>query len=802
MIIRSFLVLAIRNFRKQLAFNLAGLAGLILGITFFMLISLYVFEELSYDNFHVNGDRVYRVHQLMKGENKTIDAAVTASALGTYLKRDFNEIEDFATIYHFDNFYFYDLDGKKSDPIQNAYFASPDFFNVFSYPLRTEKDSFLLTNPFSIVLSEDVAVSYFKIEDPLGKKIKIASGYEVEVTGIIPKSDYKSHLQPDILVSMSLMDSIFRNNRAYENLGSFDYTYNYLLSKDGVNAREFEEKINRNIDDYQIDQYKGKASFSLMNISDIHLNSHKEWEIQPNGNKLYIYCFTGVAILILFLASLNYVNLSLNKSLKRRKEVGVRKVCGATRKDIAFQFFSESYIYIVIATGISWLLSLILLPQFNSILGTNYQSSLWFNFWLLVVVVFTIVLVGFLSSLYPTLFLARMESNSIFKSSFPHLSRRRFSLIKILLIVQLTMTGVLLTIIVIMKDQLSYLNNFDLGFNQENVLVVDIEKMVRSHIPEFLDALNKSPDITATASSSFSIAEPQSADIFRFETSKGVVPLTVNANAVNYTFVSLLEIPLVSGRYFLPPEEEEPGSAIIVNETLVKALNWDKDGGAIGKKVGYPFSDDLRGTVVGVVKDFHAQSLHEKIKPTILVNWNFKNHLVFVRYKSDAKLSVVVQNVKEQFGKVFDDTYFKYTILKSDIAANYKEDIMREKLLTTCTFIILVIAIIGVVSYVSFDCRRREKEIAVRKVSGASDHVLFLYLLKDYVTLALLAIAVIVPVSYFLSLSWLSYYPYKMDILFVHLIFPCVFILILVLLTISFKVYRTSKVNPAALMNT
>jgi putative ABC transport system permease protein len=801
MLIKSYIVLAIRSFRKQLYFNLAGITGLVLGLTFSMLISLYVFDEGSYDTLHSNSDRIYRVHQMMKGENKVIDGAVTSSALGTYLKRDFNEIEDFATIYHFDNFYFYDTKGVKLDPIQSAYFASPNFFNVLSYPLVAKKDSGILSHPFSIVMSEDAAKKYFGEKNPLGQKIRIASGYEMEVTGVLSKTRYKSHFVPEILVSMNLMDSIFRNNKAYENLGSFDYTYNYLLLKSGVDASDFERKLNESIDKFQIDLYKGKASFTLMNINDIHLNSNKQWEIQPNGNKLYVYSFVCVAIFILFLASLNYINLALNKSLKRRTEVGVRKVCGATRQTVGFQFFSESYVYVFISSAISWLLSLYLLPYFNSILGKDFHSSLWLNFSLIAAVILTITLVGFLSSLYPALFLARMESSVVFRSPFPHLSRKRFSLMRILLILQLTVTGVLITIIVVMKDQLSYLNNYDLGFNQENVLVIDIEKLVRSRVPEFMASLNRLPHITATASSSFSIAEPQSSDVFRFQTTAAVVPVAVNANAVNYTFASLLEIPLVSGRYFLSPQEEEPGAAILVNETLVKTLKWEEDGGAIGKKVGYPFSDGLTGTVVGVVKDFHAQSLHEKVKPTILVNWNFKNHLVMVKYNQKAELSNIIQSVETEFRKVFKDTYFKYSVLKQDIAANYKEDVMREKLLTACAFVILAIAILGIVSFVSFDCKRREKEIAIRKVNGASDLTLFLFLLKDYIMLAVAAIIIILPLSYVLAKAWLQNYPYRIDMASSQVLWPCGLIFFLVLATILFKVVKTAKANPASVMN-
>lgn len=802
--IRNYLKIAFRNLITHKIYTLLNVIGLTIGLTCFAFIAMWVRDEWSYDRFNENADRIYRVVGTVSSDSEVFEQAVTAAAMGPALKNDYPEVENFVRLDKNDAIA---KKGNQQFVEDEIILTDPSFFDVFSYKLTKGDPETALKEPYSIVLTESKAQKYFPNEDPIGKTLDFVlydstgKGVPYKVTGVIPDAPKNAHFTFNFLVSFETIIAFDRRNYYSDNVWGDNSYYNYVMLTKGSDSKAFEAKLPQFKAKY-LDplsrKYGGKwgADYSIQPLTDIYLKSHRRYEINPTSSMTNLYIFGTVGLFILLIAGINYMNLATARSVQRAREVGVKKVMGALRSQLVGQYLLEAIMLSISALVLALALCYFLQPAFYQI--TNKDISLFNSPVLMAFMAGIALLLGVLSGIYPAFFISSYQPTTVLKGSFAT-SGKGVWLRKSLVVFQFTITIVLMVGIFVINSQMSFIKNKDLGFSKDALLTITAypNEGVYKGIEVFRNDILKSPYVKdLTTSNSILVGGlgnngTQTVDNMGKEIRSNTYRLMVD-----YNYVNTLGIKLLAGRNF---SREFPSDArtdstqnYILNEAAVNAFGWETPEKAIGK----PFNmSGRRGKVVGIVKDFHFNSLQHKVEPMamLLRGQNFSRVILKIDMLEAQK---AIATIESEWKKHFPDALFMYDFVDKRLGEQYAAEARFSKIFLYFSILSVLIACLGLYGLTSFATEQRTKEIGIRKVLGASVLSVTTLITKDFIKLVMVAITIASPIAWYFMNQWLQDFNYRIEMQWWFFIIAGIVAVAIALLTVSYQAIRAALMNP------
>jgi putative ABC transport system permease protein len=794
--IKNYLKTAWRNLVKNKFYSVLNIAGLTTGITSCILIFLYVQFELSYDKYNKQSKNIYRLTELLHLPKEDRPQAVTSPIMAPIFQSKFPEIKK--SVRFINSGRVLSVNQKKIYKTRMVY-SDSSLFDVFTFPMLKGQPSSALINPYSIVLTEATAKKYFGEEEPLGKTMQVSDTINVTVTGIIKNVPDNSHLTFDCVLSASTLYEL--NNRQVDSNWFNNSVYSYLLLPENYTATQLESKINAFAHKEMEEEKKTSGlwyDFKLQPLESIHLRSHIGSEIRPNSDISYVYIFSAAAVLILIIACCNFINLATARSLNRSKEIGLRKVIGAKRIQLGFQFLGESFLFAVIAGILTLALVVTLLPHFNSFTGKSMPLNVFSNRSLLLIFSAIIICTGLIAGLYPALLMSSFAPINALRGAIRH-GWQDIILRKGLVIFQFTIAIILIAGTGTVLQQLRYMQSRKLGLNKDQLVEIGIKYADLSKGQTLINELTKKTGVVNATLTDFSFKEGIS--------NIAVLPEGASRNeitsqpviAVDYDFLKTFQIPLVAGRDFSRSFSKDPDEAFIVNEAAVKTFGWKKPTDAIGKNMDWGLGK--KGKVIGVVKDFNFKSLHDEIKPLVIhINPDWYR-FVAIKIKPDG-VSQTLKDIEKTWNGVASNSPFTYSFLDEDFGNLYKEEQNLQSVLTLFTVLSLFVACLGLFGLAAFTIKQRFKEIAVRKVLGGSVYGITTLLSKQFIQLVLISAAIAFPLSWWGMHKWLEAFAYRVNIGWQIFILAGVITLLIALLTVSVQAIKAAIANPVKSLRT
>lgn len=786
----NYLKIALRYFKRHRIYSSINIAGLAIGLTCCILIFLYVQYELSYDKFHKNADDIYRVVIKWKGDMSPISNIrnTTPGALKASIAENFPEVLKSTRAFRYGG-----IINKEEKIIneRNITYADPEFLDIFTYPLLSGDSKTALNEPFSILLTSDMADKYFGVDNPMGKLLNVDNN-DYKITGILENTPKNSHYPFDFLASFNTLYTIYRSE---ENINAWNQGNNmwnpYILLPDNHNPAELEKKLLPFIKKYMGEDTNGE--FLLQALTSIHLHSNINHEIEANGDIRNIYIFSAIAFFIMLIACLNYMNLSTARSSKRAKEIGVRKVVGANREGLVKQLISESLFYVIIAFGISIVLVKILLPLFNSLIDRELEYGLLLNVHSIAYISGLMILVGFISGSYPAFFLSSFKPLSTLRGTFSSGSNRPSVFRNTLVIVQFSISVVLIVCTIVMFNQMNFIKKKDLGFSKDHIIYSYGETALRSNFEAFKNELIKNPKIREVYTSGELPITILSNSRPLFEGKTEREEYRVYCNAVDYNFLEFFNIEVIQGRGFSKEFGNDVAGTYLISETFAKMSGWKNP---IGKKLNVMHGGEPR-EVIGVFKDFHNTSLHLNLEPMALYLSTPERPRGYFAIKINSDdIKATLSFLEEKFIEFSPDYPFSYTFLDERVDRMYKSEQRLGTSFNYFSFIALFIACLGMFGLASFAAEQKIKEIGIRKVFGASVSKIVLLLLKKFILLVVLANIIAWPLSYYAMNKWLQNFAYKVNI-DPGIFFMAGFLaLIIALFTVGYQALKAATANP------
>ncbi|HEX5169991.1 MAG TPA: ABC transporter permease [Cyclobacteriaceae bacterium] len=794
--IRNYLVLAYRNIIKSKFFSLINILGLSLGMAACLLIIQYVMHEYSYDNFYDKKDRIYRIQQdrFDKGKLST-QWADGCSAVGQAMKENLPEVEEYvrmrggSAILSVGDVFF------KED---HAYFASEAFFSVFSIRLLEGEMDEVLKRPYTLVLSATTAKKYFGDENPLGKTMKFNGRNDFEVTGVFEDFPENSHMKPDVLYSFETM--IKWAGEEIRTAWQWDGFYNYILLKQGTDPKVFESKLPAFVDKQageQLKKFDAGMAFHLQPIFNIHLDSDYIGEFEANGDRMSVEFLTVIAAFILFIAWINYINLSTAKSVERAKEVGLRKAMGGYRSQLVRQFLFESTLLNIVAFAVAILMVFLVLPYFNELAGRNIGFSLLVkrDFWIVLVLVIGTGIV--LSGLYPAFVLSGYKPVDVLKGKFST-SWRGLYLRKTLVIFQFVATVILLVGTFTVYRQISFMRDQKLGVDIDQTLVLrgpaSTDSTYVTRYDVFRNSLLTNSEIkTVTASTAIPGMQPWwNAGGIRLISQGEEDSKQYRVIGSDYDFVDAFNLALVAGRKFSREFPNERKS-VLFNESGIKVLGFENPEEVLDKEIFF-WGDTFR--IVGVLKDYHQESLKKAYDPLIFRFIPDASQFYSIKLNA-ASVHETIDMVKDKWSATFPGNPFDYFFLDDHYNKQYQADLQFGTIAGLFSGLAILIACLGLFGLSSLTAVQRTKEIGVRKVLGASITSIVLLMGKNFFLLVVIAIVAASPVAWFVMNQWLEGFANRINMSWWLFAIPGFTVIMIAMTTIGFHTIRTARVNPS-----
>jgi putative ABC transport system permease protein len=794
--LKNYFNIAIRNIKRHKGYTFLNVAGLAIGIASCLLISFFIKNETGYDSYHESAERIYRVAIDIQSRAGNRFFAQTSAPLAPALKKDFPQVEKAIRIWR-QNGKLVTYGSKKSFYEDNFFFADPEIFDVFDLPLTKGDVKSVLSKPFTVVITSDAASKYFGREEPIGKILTI-NNKDYEVSGVIQKIPYNSHLTFNLITSLASVENEgwYKEYEIGENWFSTMF-YTYIKLKEKTNIEELERRIATAANPYVGKELKEAGSnyhYILQPLKDIHLHSHFRDEAQIPGNAINVYIFTAVAILILLIASLNYINLTTAQSANRAKEVGVRKVIGATKKPLVFQFMGESLLLTLLALVLAIIIVAITRPLFETLSGYSFNSNLIFSPVFYLVVIGLTILLGIMAAIYPALFLSSFRPVKVLSGKLS-LGVKGGKLRQILVTGQFTISIILIVGTIIVFKQLNFMKEQNLGFNKEQVLILPVRggTNIADRYEQIKNEFTKNPSIVgATISQSTPGEEVPNYKIW-LEGETDDKSQDMYYLFTDFDFLETYQIGMVAGRPFDKTIKTDATSAFIINEKAVKAFGWSSPEVAIGKTLATGFG--RKGTIVGVYKDFHYRALQAPIEPLVMAINEGQFHNISLRLKTE-DVSTTLSFVRNKWQELFPNTPYEYSFLDQQFDQQYKSDENTGRTFLVFTCIAICIACLGLFGLSTFVAQQRTKEIGVRKVLGASVAAIAALLSKDFVKLVVVAFLIAVPASYILINNWLESFATRIAIDWQIFAIAGIAILAITLITISFQSIKSALADP------
>ncbi|HRP54593.1 ABC transporter permease [Agriterribacter sp.] len=795
---RNHLTTALRTIRRNKIFSGINILGLALGLAAFWLIVLYIADELSYDRYNANAERIVRVAQHARWSDNNIHVALTSAPFAPALKTAFPEIEDAVRINtEGGGIITY---GDKSIKQGDIVFADKSLLYIFSYNFLYGNAASALSHPNSVVLTNSLAIKLFgNAEKAFNQTIYFDKNFPATVTAVIKDIPDNSHLRFSAVRPFPAEDA--------DNWQNFSI-YTYLLLKKGADHTELEKKLPAfaagtiqkimGITDYKME---------LQPLTSIHLHSNLGYELSTNGNINRVYIFAAIAMLILIIAMINYMNLTTALSASRIKEIGVRKAIGSGKRSIAGMFITEAVLVTCIAALIATFIVSLTLPLFNELTAKELPANRFGILNTILCLITFSLLTGFINGIYPSLFLARFKPVPALKGE---LGRQSGSILfrKSLLVFQFVITVVMIAGAVIIYQQLQYALHTNLGFNKDEVLTFHIDdKKVRDQVPALKSQLLQSPLIKSVAAAGNPIGNNNlGGNGYKYEENNGAASdhtKIAQELMVDADFVNTMEIKLIEGRNFSDAMPADQSGSVLVNETLVRELGWKEP---VGKQI-LKASDDDGNTapkkVIGVIKDFHTYSLQHKIEPLVMVMppaaSDEDNLYVRIAKGKIPQGLAYIDKVYRRFDKTNQATY---SFLDQNFAKQYKAEEKQGQIALLFSILAVFIACLGLFGLATFSASQRIKEIGIRKVLGASVAGIVILLSKDFLKLVLIALCIAVPIAWYAMNKWLEDFAYRIELGGSVFIIAGITALAIALLTVSFQAIKAAVANPVKSLRT
>ena len=812
--LKNYLRIAVRNLAKYKLISFINLFGLTVGLACCLLILSYILHETSYDRYNRKADRIWRVTRSFNNKDGIVSLHLGAVAppFGPLLQNDFPDIQKVTRLLPINN-----TPMRYQDKIFNEkdlFFADKNFFGVFDVNLLQGNPQTALADPFSILLTETTARKYFGDADPINKVIRMNNQFNFKVTGIFQPFPSAAHLHPEVLLSFNTLNdtAIYGEKNLMTNFGNNAF-YTYLLLPEHYPVHSLEAQFPAFIDrrmpqdgappGIKAHQF---TQLYLQPLTDIHLRSHLDEEIEENGDASRVTIFGAIALFILLIACINYMNLSTARSALRAKEIGIRKVSGAVRQEIIFQFLSESillsYIALLLAAALTWLT----LPSLNSLAGLQLSVGSLLRPIVLLPLLFTPLLVGILSGLYPALFLSSFQPSKVLKGLFKAGSGS-ISFRKVLVVTQFAISIVLLISTAIVFQQLHFMQNTSLGFDKDHIVTLQYNGGLDHTYESFRTTLLQDPHIRqATRSSripSGRLLDEQGAST---ESGDSLRPVTADIKylAVDHDFLSAYGIPIAAGRDFSRAYATDT-SSFLLNVAATRALGIRTPQEMIGKNFSY---GGTKGKIIGVMKDFNFESMHQAIVPIIMImptasqaGNNFSRISIKISGNKD-NVSAAIAHLEKTWKSYLPEVPFEYTFLDEKFEQLYQSEERQGTLFTVFSGIAIFIACLGLLGLSAFSISQRLKEIGIRKVLGASTSGIIRLLSLDFLKLVALAALIAFPIAWYAMHNWLHDFAYRISIQWWIFGIAGLLAAMVALATISFQALRAALANPIKSLRT
>ncbi|HTI07470.1 MAG TPA: ABC transporter permease [Puia sp.] len=807
---KNYLLVAWRNLRRNKLFSFISIAGLALGMTCCFLILLYVRNELSYDRFHKNADRIYRTTYLPKFAGVTNPLPFLPPPAAPLFTNYFPEIGESARL--FAQTATIALGNQKFSE-QRFFFADPAILKIFTFDFLEGSPEQALAQTFSVILSAKTARKYFGNTPALGKTLLLDGKDPLLVSGVVADFPDNSTIHTDLITNYETMFATLPEE-GRRNLPAnwvISHSMTYVLLKPGANPATVNARFPAFLSKYAPKAFSGGIEYKLQPMTAIHLHSNSQAEPEPVGNILYVYIFTGIAVITLLIAGINFVNLSTARSLRRAREVGMRKVLGAERSQLIGQFLGEALLLSLLAFCLSLALLVLSLPAFNDLAQKHFTLRDIFSdgIYLSAFLAMTF-LTGVLAGLYPAFFLSGYRPTETLKADFSSGRSRGGILRHGLLVFQYTASVALIISTLVVFRQLEFVKDMDLGFKKDFVLLVPFKGR---GINNLFDARNDTLSQRLEAYRQEVLKNPRVQDVALSDVSpgqsavrRGIVPQGFTASdniyAMNikadYSFIPAYGMKLVAGRNFSLSYGSDKEQGFIINETGVKRYHWGSPGQALGKRIallGKGGIETKSGTIIGVVKDFHAESLFEPLD-VVIMDIDFSHMNVFsIRIRPD-QAQQTVAFLEKSWNLFFPQKDFAYTYLDQDLVSQYADDQRTGKNIGCISGLAIFISCLGLFGLIALTGQQRIREIGIRKILGATVPDIVVLVSKKYLILITVGVLTASPLAWLMMHQWLMHFAFRIDISWWIFVLAGVAALLIAALTVSFQVLRVAMANP------
>ena len=797
--LKNYIKIAFRNlFRKKL-YSFLNITGLAIGFACSFLLLFYIQDELSFDRFHEKGDRIFRVETDLSTSERTLLAATCANPMGPMLKTDYPEIEEIVRFSSYGQQKIMQY-GEKMFYEEKFLWVDANIFDVFTFAFLKGDPREALVRPNTMVITRDMAVKYFGDEDPIGKSLRFNNDSLYEVTGVLENIPHTSHMRPDFLASIETLNLKPSGNAVRDLLTEINY-YTFLLLREGADPAALEQKFPGFLDKTigpAMTAMKGSARLTLRPVAEIYLYSDRENDQERTSSVTFVYLFAGIGLFILLLACLNFMNLSTARSANRAREVGLRKVVGAHKRQLIQQFLGESAVITFIAAAISLVLVFLSMPLFRTLSGKDLQAGFLLAPVFLLGLLALVLLISLIGGSYPAFFLSAFRPIETLQGKLKRGSKR--SLMRIVLVsFQFTVSIILIIGTLTVGKQLTHIRNKNLGYDKDHVVSILVRNPeTQKKLETIKSVFQQNPDVLAAAASA---TTPLGWSDFRGDHPVGKAEnemFMMFVQFVDEDYVNLYDMKILEGRNFSREFPNDPQNSIIINQTAARKFGWEEDPLTHELEVGHEaFRKKTRFKVIGVVEDFHFQSLHEEVNPMILYNsclyGSFNQVSVKMRPEN---VQSTMAFLKTKWNEIDSQYPFEFTFVDDQFDELYRAEERMGSLFGYFTALAIAIGCLGLFGLTSFTAEQRTKEIGIRKILGASVSGIIILLVREFTKWVLLAVFIAWPIGYLVMNSWLQNFAYRISVGVDTLVLAALMALAVSLLTVSFQSIRAALAEP------
>lgn len=811
---KNYLKISIRNLIKNKGYSLINILGLAIGLATSMLIVLYVLNEWSYDKFHEKSDRIFRVVQTMSSEDRTEEQATTPFPLGPILDAEFPDYVE-KTVRFFDmqeeNHTFLNREDQVSFRESNFYFVDSTFFDVFSAELIQGNPSEALKNPLSLVISEELSEKYFGDENPIGQTLSYKGIREMTVTGVMKPWPEQSHMKIDLVASFTSLNEIYASSPEYNQSWLWNPIWTYVLVKNNRNSEPLNSQL-VTLEDKYYRAYSGwpmdeSVKTELQPITDIHLKSNREQEMEVNSSITYIYILLAVAAFILIIACINFMNLSTARSMERSREVGMRKVLGGHKQQLFYQFIGESFLVTFFAIVLGIIILILALPFFNELTSKSITFNPFDNIYTIPGILLLTAIVGLISGLYPALYLSSFEPVTVLKGNASG-GKGGTLFRKVLVTFQFTLSVILIIGTSIIYLQLEFIQDKDLGFDKNFVVMLPTKQNLIAWEFETFKEQSLSHAQIESVTGLGKIPGSEKQEYYRYVpagTGEGQDGLNLVLH-VTHDAIETFDLKILAGRSFSKDFTTDAENAVMINRKMLSKLDVESPEEALGETFYYypPSGEHQPFSVIGVLEDFNYTSLKKEIEPLILrlvegtrpILGSIEHTAVEI---APGDVTGALEHLEKTWKEVNPIDPFEYRFLDDRLDEIYKAETTMSSLSTSFSILCILIACLGLLGLASYSAQLRKKEIGIRKSLGASIANIVSLLSKDFLILVGIANIIAWPVTYYLGSKWLENFTYRFDFISsLPLLFlgSGLLILIIALGTVGYHSIKAALINP------